>query len=87
MKPIHIHRLIGSATLALLASPAFAHQGDHAHFALAALLAHVFETDHIVFAAIAALTGIFAFKAGRRAEARAQAAKSNLKQERNHDPR
>jgi hydrogenase/urease accessory protein HupE len=53
--------------LSLLATPALAHQGNHTHLDLAALAAHVFETDHIVFAAIAVLTGIFAYRAGKRA--------------------
>lgn len=57
----------------LLAVPAFAHQGDHTGYDFAALIAHVFETDHIVFTAIAVLTGIFAYRAGRRAEAKVNA--------------
>ncbi len=65
----------GSVPFLLLASPALAHQGDHTGFDIAGLLAHVFETDHIVFAAIAVLTGILAYRAGRRAEARVHAAK------------
>ena len=66
----------------LLASPALAHQGDHTHFDWAGLFAHVFETDHIVFAAIAAVTGVLAYRAGRRAEA-----KAHIKREARHDPR
>ena len=63
----------------MLALPALAHQGDHTGFDWAGLVAHVFEADHIVFAAIAVLTGILAFRAGRRAEARAQSRKDNTK--------
>lgn len=66
----------------VLATPALAHQGDHTGFDWMGLAAHLFEPDHIVFAAIAGLTGILAFKAGRRAEARVHATK-----ERNHDSR
>ncbi len=58
--------------LALLATPAFAHQGDHAHFDLAGLIAHIFEPDHVVFAAIAVLTGILAYRAGKKAGARGE---------------
>lgn len=71
-----------SIVSASLATPAFAHQGDHTHFDWAGLLAHVFEADHIVFAIIAVLTGVFAYRAGRRAEARA-----HIKREKTHDPR
>lgn len=63
--------------IVFLASPAFAHFGDHTVFALMDLLAHVFETDHIVFAAIAVLTGVLAYRAGRRAEARSHARRDN----------
>lgn len=58
--------------LALLATPAFAHQGDHSHFDLAGLIAHIFEPDHVIFAAIAVLTGIFAYRAGKKAGARGE---------------
>lgn len=67
--------------------PALAHQGDHAHFDWAGLISHVFETDHIVFAAIAVATGILAFRAGRRAEARAIKGKAIARRENQHDPR
>lgn len=66
----------------ILSLPALAHQGDHTRFDIAGLIAHVFEWDHLVFAAIAVLTGVLAFRAGRRAEARVHA-----KRERNHDSR
>jgi hydrogenase/urease accessory protein HupE len=62
-------------------SPAFAHQGDHTHFDLAGLIAHVFETDHIVFALIAVLTGVLAYRAGRRAEARAHIRRTHVGKE------
>lgn len=51
----------------LLATPALAHFGDHTALSLMALAEHVFETDHIVFAAIAVLTGVLAYRAGKRA--------------------
>jgi hypothetical protein len=70
----------------LLAGPALAHQGDHTHFDLMGLIAHVFETDHIVFAIIAILTGVLAYRAGRRAEARA-ISQSKINKERGRDYR
>ncbi len=84
-------RLLRSAltlTLTGLAAPAFAHVGDHSGFSLAALASHLFEPDHVAFAVIGAGAAWLAFKAGRRAEARArQRAESGQKQERSHDPR
>ena len=65
------------APLLLVASPAFAHVGDHAGLDVAGLIAHVFETDHIVFAFVAALTGVLAYRAGRRAEAKSHSRKEN----------
>lgn len=62
--------------LALLASPALAHFGDHTAMSLREIFDHVFETDHIVFAAIAVLTGIFAYRAGKKAGACQQVEKS-----------
>lgn len=59
-------------TLTVLATPAFAHQGDHTHFDLAGLIAHVFEPDHVIFAAIAVLTGVLAYRAGKKAGRREQ---------------
>ena len=53
--------------LASFTTPAFAHFGDHTHFDMMGLLEHVFETDHIVFATIAVFTGIFAYRAGKKA--------------------
>lgn len=58
--------------LALLATPAFAHFGDHTGMSLREVFDHVFETDHIVFAAIAVLTGILAYRAGKKAGQREQ---------------
>lgn len=66
----------------VFAFPAFAHQGDHTHFDWAGLLAHVFEPDHVIFAGIAVVAALIAYRAGRRAEARAIARK-----ETGHDPR
>lgn len=73
-----MNRLILIA-IALSATPAMAHPGNHAGLDLAALAAHLFEADHIIFATLAAIIGVLAYKAGRRAEAR--------KQEARHDPR
>lgn len=69
------------AMLAAAATPALAHPGDHAGFDFAALAAHVFEPDHIIFATLAGIIGVLAYKAGRRAEARART------QEVRNDPR
>ena len=65
-----------------LSGPAFAHVGEHGGLSLAALAAHFFETDHLVFAGLAVAVGLLAFRAGRRAEARAV-----RRRERSHDPR
>ena len=70
-------KIIAIAVISMLPAPAFAHQGDHTGFDIAGLLAHVFETDHIVFAAIAVLTGVLAYRAGRRAEAKSHSRKEN----------
>ena len=56
--------------------PAAAHVGEHTGMSLSQLASHVFETDHIVFATIAVAVGILAYRAGRRAEARAIAVRS-----------
>lgn len=66
----------------LLASPAFAHVGDHSTLDRVAMIAHFFEADHIIFALIAVVTGVLAYRAGRRAEARVHA-----KREASHDHR
>ena len=68
-----------SLLLALAATPALAHPGDHLGMTLAMLAEHLFETDHIVFALLAGVIGVLAYRAGRRAEIRAQ--------ESRHDPR
>ena len=58
--------------LASLATPALAHPGDHLGMTLAMLAEHLFETDHIVFALIAGAVGVLSYRAGRKAEIRAQ---------------
>jgi hydrogenase/urease accessory protein HupE len=55
----------------LLPSLAFAHPGEHAHLDWASALAHLFEPDHIFFAAVTVIASVLAYRAGRRAEARA----------------
>lgn len=65
--------------LAFFSFPALAHQGDHTGMTMWEIVEHVFETDHIVFAAIAVVTGIVCFRAGRRAEARANGRKDIAK--------
>ena len=59
-----------SSSLLTLASPALAHMGDHSHFALAEMAAHLLEWDHLFFLALAGVIGIMASRAGRRLEAR-----------------
>lgn len=51
--------------------PASAHPGQHAGMTVVDLARHLFEPDHVIFAGLAGLVGIFAYRAGRRAEARA----------------
>lgn len=65
--------------LAFAATPALAHPGDHLGMTLAMLAEHLFEADHIVFATLAGIIGVLAYRAGRKAEIRAQ--------EQRHDPR
>lgn len=69
--------------LFLMAStaPALAHPGDHAGLDLLMLTRHFFEPDHIIFAMLAGAVGVLAYRAGRKAEAKAQ------RQEHRHDPR
>ncbi|MCU0818457.1 MAG: HupE/UreJ family protein [Beijerinckiaceae bacterium] len=55
----------------LLPSATFAHPGEHAHLGFVAALAHLFEPDHLLFAAITVIASVLAYRAGRRAEARA----------------
>ena len=68
--------------LMMLPTAALAHAGDHGHFDLAALIAHLFEPDHLFFAAVTVIASILAYRAGRRAEARA-----HLRRDADHDPR
>ncbi|MCA3594765.1 MAG: hypothetical protein ING72_07230 [Methylobacterium sp.] len=55
----------------LLPSVALAHPGEHAHLDWMSALAHFFEPDHIFFAIVTIIAGLLAYRAGRRAEARA----------------
>jgi predicted outer membrane protein len=64
--------------LAMVATPALAHQGDHTQFDPVGLILHVLEPDHVIFAALAILTGVLAYRAGRRAEARSHARKDDV---------
>lgn len=52
--------------------PAAAHVGDHAHFDFVGAIAHLLEPDHLVFAGVTVIATVLAFRAGRRAEAKAQ---------------
>ena len=51
--------------LVMLPTAALAHAGDHGHFDLAALIAHLFEPDHLFFAAVTIIASILAYRAGR----------------------
>ena len=66
----------------LFSSAALAHQGTHGHLDILGVLAHIFEPDHVIFAAIAIVSSVLAYRAGRRAEARAIAKRGER-----HDPR
>jgi hypothetical protein len=46
------------------------HVGDHTGLRLRELAAHIFELDHLVFAAVTVLVGAWAYRHGRRIEAR-----------------
>jgi hypothetical protein len=55
----------------LLPTAAWAHPGDHSHFDWAGFWGHLFEPDHLFFAAVTIIAAVLAYRAGRRAEARA----------------
>lgn len=59
----------------LLATPAWAHPGDHTHLSLLGLVQHYAEADHLAFLALTVTVGWLAYRMGRRAEAKAQARK------------
>jgi hypothetical protein len=48
----------------------FLHVGDHTGLRVLELAAHVFELDHLAFAVVTLLIGIWAYRRGRRVEAR-----------------
>jgi hypothetical protein len=80
-------RLSLALMTAAIAAPAYAHTGDHSFLRTSVdALWHLLEPDHIVFAALTALVGVMAYRAGRRAEARASVTKSSHKDQ-PHDPR
>lgn len=64
------NRLAWSLPLAALATPAFAHPGDHARMSLLELINHYAEPDHLAFLALTVIVGWLAFQAGRRHEAK-----------------
>jgi hypothetical protein len=64
--------LFSVAALFALATPAWAHPGDHSRFAWRELADHLFEPDHLVFAALIVITGVLAYRLGRRAGTRQQ---------------
>jgi hypothetical protein len=67
-----IHLGLPSVDLALGATAAWAHPGDHSVLGWTSLAAHLLEPDHLVFIALIVLAGILAFRMGRRAERRAR---------------
>jgi hypothetical protein len=63
-----------AAVLALLATPALAHPGDHSGLSLLGSLAHIaLEPDHLIFAAATVAVGVLAYRAGKRAGAKGRA--------------
>ena len=68
-------RYLSTIAATLAASPALAHPGDHIGMAARELFEHLFETDHLIFASVCIATGIFAYRAGKRAEASKQEAR------------
>ncbi len=49
------------------------HVGDHTGISLNALGLHLLEPDHLIFAGLTVITGLLAYRYGRRVEARAHA--------------
>jgi hydrogenase/urease accessory protein HupE len=67
-------RYVAVAFFALLATPASAHPGEHARMSVVQLINHYAEPDHLAFLALTVIVGWVAYRAGRRAEARAAVA-------------
>lgn len=60
--------------LALIATPAVAHPGDHGALSFLQSLAHIaLEPDHLIFAAATVVVGVLAYRAGKRAGAKGTA--------------
>ena len=66
-------RFAVALSLAGLATPAFAHPGDHARMSLIEIVQHYAEPDHLAFLALTVIVGGLAFRWGRRVEAKARA--------------
>jgi hypothetical protein len=58
------------AGLALSATAASAHPGDHTGFGWNSLAAHLFEPDHLVFIALIVLVGLLGYRLARWTERR-----------------
>ena len=65
-------RLLACLIAVLAAAyPALAHPGDHARMSMTELIVHYAEADHLAFLALTIVVGWLAYRAGRRAEAKA----------------
>ena len=69
MKPSSLALLVP----VLAATPALAHPGEHGGMTMGELIVHYAEPDHLALLALTVVVGWLAFRAGRRAEAKAQA--------------
>ena len=72
-------RLVIALSLMALASPAFAHPGNHAGMGLIEFVQHYAEPDHLAFLALTVIVGIAAYRHGRRVEAKVHATARNQK--------
>ena len=58
--------VISTLVLAAMASPAFAHPGDHVFSMLGSLVHLLTEPDHLAMMAVAAVVGFFIYRRARR---------------------
>jgi hypothetical protein len=80
-------RLSLALMTAAIATPAYAHTGDHSFLRTSVdALWHVLEPDHVVFALLTLLVGIMAYRAGRNSGRRAEA-RVHVSKDKPHDPR
>ena len=53
----------------------FLHTGNHTGLSYRQIAAHALEPDHLIFAAVTVLVGVWAYRHGRRVEARVRVQK------------